>query len=81
MFYESTIVTGPFINDPPGAHVIRSADGTPPDLTEQSCELFRISAVGGYAVKFESGPGLWPAYEVNDTIFTCTHKAEKACPA
>lgn len=81
LFYESTIISGPFINDPVGVHVIRSADGTPPPLTSESCELFRMSAIGGFAIKFETGPGLWPPFEVNDTIFTCSHSSTNTCPA
>jgi len=81
LFYESTIVSGPFINDPVGVHVVRSADGEPPLLTSESCELFRISSMGGLAVKFETGPGLWPPFEVNDTIFTCSHSSTNTCPA
>jgi len=81
LFYESTIVSGPFINDPPGVHVIRSADGQPPPLTAESCELFRMSAIGGTTVKFETGPGLWPPIQVNDTIFTCDGAGTNTCPA
>lgn len=79
LFYESTIVTGPFINIPHASHAVRSADGSPPDLTADSCELFRISALGGFAVRFETGPGLWPAYNVNDTLFSCNHKPVNGC--
>jgi hypothetical protein len=81
LFYESTITAGPFIMDPVGVHALRSADGIPPALTSESCELFRISAIGGYTVKFETGPGLWPPFQVNDTIFTCSHSGENTCPA
>jgi len=81
LFYESTIISGPFIEDPVGVHVIRSADGQPPTLTSESCELFRISALSGFSVMFESGPGLWPPFEVNDTIFTCSHSSTNTCPA
>jgi len=82
MFYESTVVSGPFVQDPVGVHAIRSAEGGAPPLTAHSCELFRMSSLGGFAVKFETGPGLWPPFEVNDTIFTCTHAAPNAatCP-
>jgi len=81
-FYESTIATGPFIVEPAGAHAVGSANGDPPALSAESCELFRISSIGGYAVHFETGPGLWPAYEVNDTIFTCAATSDQvACPA
>jgi hypothetical protein len=81
LFYESTVVTGPFIEDPVGVHVIRSADGQPPQLTSESCELFRVSSLGGFSVRFESGPGLWPPFEVNDTIFTCSHSGTNTCPS
>jgi len=81
LFYESTIISGPFIQEPVGVHAVRSADGTPPPLTSESCELFRISSIGGFAVQFETGPGLWPPFEVNDTIFTCSHTGKNTCPA
>jgi hypothetical protein len=80
MFYESVIASGPFISDPPGVHVVRSADGDPPPLSAQSCELYRLSSLGGYSVQFESGPGLWPPSQINDTIFTCSHLSANSCP-
>lgn len=76
LFYESTIVSGPFIQHPVGVHVVRSAKASPPSLTAESCELFRISSLGGLHVMFETGPGMWPPFEVNDTLFTCSHKAK-----
>lgn len=80
LFYESTIVSGPFIEEPVGVHAVRSANGMPPPLSSESCELFRISSMAGLSVRFETGPGLWPPFEVNDTIFSCQHTGANTCP-
>jgi hypothetical protein len=81
LYYESTIVSGPFIMDPPDAHVIKKAMGEPPELTMESCELFRVSHLGGFAMKFESGPGLWSDAQVNSSIMTCDYSASSTCPS
>lgn len=80
LFYASMIATGPFVLEPANVHVVKSADGVPPKLTDESCELYRISSLdNALSVKFETGPGLWPPFEVNDTIFTCSHSSTNTC--
>lgn len=71
MFYASFVSVGPFVTSPAGAHWVRSADVVPPVLTEDSCELFRVTAKQGHVLLFESGPGIWPVTQAEATLFTC----------
>lgn len=71
MFYSSFVAVGPFITEPAGVHWVRSADVLPPPVTEESCELFRVTAKQGHVLLFESGPGIWPVTQTEATLFTC----------
>jgi hypothetical protein len=71
MFYTSFVSVGPFITQPADVHWVRSADVIPPPVTEESCELFRVTAKQGHVLLFESGPGIWPVTQTEATLFTC----------
>jgi hypothetical protein len=71
MFYSSIVSVGPFITSPSSVHWVRSADVVPPELTAESCELFRVTAKRGHVILFESGPGIWPVTQAESTLFTC----------
>jgi len=77
LFYESTIISGPFISDTTREYNITTADAVPPALTSESCEKFRISSMGGTTVMFETGPGVWAASQARDTIFSACDASPK----
>lgn len=71
MFYSSFLSVGPFITSPADVHWVRSADVNPPPITDESCELFRVTAQQGHVLLLESGPGIWPVTQSEATLFTC----------
>jgi len=80
LFYESVVTTGPFIAKPEKVHALTSAQAKPPSAP--SCKNFRMSSLSGFAVKFETGPAVYPSSEAEETIFTCIHEdfISNACP-
>jgi hypothetical protein len=74
MVYTSIVTSGPNILRPSGVHKLVNADIIAPQLTSQSCELFRVSALAGGQLRYEHGPGIWSSTQTPGvTAFTCPH--------
>jgi hypothetical protein len=72
MIYTSVATSGPNILRPHDVHNLVSADIVVPEITSESCELFRVTSIAGGQLRYEHGPGIWASTQATGvTAFTC----------
>lgn len=86
LMYTSVVTSGPNIIRPAGVHSLVSASIDSPEVTSTSCELQRVTALAGGVMRFEHGPGLWPATggQSDVTAYTCQQQGSNTgdtCPS
>lgn len=70
-FYQSAVVSGPFIVRPHKRHRVTTCDVAALESVGTECNLRRAVGLGGQSVLLESGPGVWPTLAQNNTIYSC----------